>query len=178
MKPVCRRWWSAKGLLTLAYDERSSLRCSTMQPTALLIEHWRSSRRRSRRLAETKKTAGRSRTRALGSCVVDSGSTRALDGLPLREATCIKEPLSAVDVAHEKRCRPLVGWQHRFDRVRSRRASRLLKYTRVKEAPLQLRDSRRKIFRFVQIQCEFNVPSSALRPIPGLISAFSVTTNW
>ncbi|MEX3640080.1 hypothetical protein, partial [Paraburkholderia sp. BR14320] len=43
-------------------------------------------------------------------------------------------------------------------------SNRLLKYTRVEEAPLQLRDSRRKIFRIVQIQCEFTVPLSVLRP--------------
>src|SRR6266702_3116346 len=55
--------------------------------------------------------------------------------------------------------------------------NRLLKYSRVEEASLQLRDSRRKIFRIVQIQCEFNVSLSVLRPIPGLISAFSVTMD-
>ncbi|WP_218779356.1 hypothetical protein, partial [Paraburkholderia caledonica] len=53
--------------------------------------------------------------------------------------------------------------------------NRLRKYTPSEAASLRLSGSRREIFAFAQFQREFNVMFSVLRPISGLIAAFSAT---
>ncbi len=54
--------------------------------------------------------------------------------------------------------------------------SRLLKYTRVENGLTPTTRLPSQVFRIVQVQCEFNVLLRVLRPIPGLISAF--TSRW